>query len=116
MVFAHMVPVLFGVVIHERAAHRVIRPTVHVAAVGAFAVGLLVQLECGVRTNVFDVFCGIGKNKSFSYPLMLEKLILTISFGFEAARIVGVAVAVAVLHANGQILLFAVLLVLDVGD
>lgn len=46
--------------INKRSAYRMVRTTVNVPAVRAFAVGGLGQLERGVGTNVLDVVRGLG--------------------------------------------------------
>lgn len=81
--------------IYKRAAYRVVRTAVDIPAVRALAVreGGFRQLERRVRAYIFDVVCGFG--------------------------LVGIAVdgqwLWTAIHAYRQILLVAILLVLDLG-
>lgn len=56
----------FNVVVEKTAAYRVVRPAVHVPAVGRLAIRQsharrwLRQLECRVRTDVVYVVRGLG--------------------------------------------------------
>lgn len=94
-----MIALRLDIVVDEGSAHRVIGPTVHIATVGALAVGLLVQLEGGIGTDVLDVLVALRLAKA---PRVI---------GVGATRSRGARVA-----AHGQVLLVAVLLVLQIGQ
>lgn len=94
-----MIALWLDIVIDKGAAHRVIGTAVYVAAVGALAVGLLVQLECGIGANILDILIALGLAK--------------------AARIVGIGATrrrVGGITAHSQILLIAILFVLQIGQ
>lgn len=59
-----LISIRLYIMINEWATHWMIWTTVNITTVGAFAVRLFVQLKCCIRTNVFDVFCGV-KIKNF---------------------------------------------------
>lgn len=52
----YVISIRLCVVINKSASDRVIRAAVNVAAVGALAVRLFVQLERRIGTDIFDVF------------------------------------------------------------
>lgn len=76
--------------INKRPAYRMVRSTVDVAAVGAFAVGRLGELKRRVWANVLDVVGGLG-----------------------FVRVVDVQRLRTATHSHRQVLLVAVVLVLD---
>lgn len=100
--------------IDKRSTNGVIRTAVNVSAVRTFAVRLFVQLKRCIWTDIFDVFykknCPISQTKRHKY-----RILYTVSLGFIAAGIVGIAVSIT-LATDRMILLVAILLVLQIGQ
>lgn len=99
MKYTYMIAFRLDIVVDKRTAHRVVGTTVHVATIGAFAVGLLVQLERGIRTDVLDIFVALRLAEA-------PGVVRVGPPGSGAARIT----------ANGQILLIPILFILQISQ
>lgn len=60
----HVVAFRLDIVVDKGSAHRVVGPTVDIAAVGALAISLFVQLKGCIRADVLDVLVSLRLAKA----------------------------------------------------
>lgn len=94
-----MITLRLDIVIDKGTAHGMIWSAVDIAAVRALAVGLLVQLEGGIGTDILDILITLG----------LAKTARIVGVGATWSRARGIA-------AHGKILLIAILFVLQISE